>query len=220
MASWFRARVVALSLVVSALAAAPSSAAVILLDSPFVAKDGITWSRFGGNLTSLVSPTATTTDKGIAVTVGGPSALTLFDGGTYNSDFLATDTVVSAFDVNTFDYLSGPIRLTFGAGQSKVGARIQALSFGDFTARITAYGLGDVELGSFTLAGTNGFNGDGTAAFIGVGSDADDIYRVDFAIEGDSTGMAIGDVSLVPEPTTLALTVLGAAALLRRRRLA
>lgn len=215
MASWFRARLFALSLLISAVAAAPSTAAVVLLDTPFVSNDGISWSRFGPEFSTVSG--SITTDRGYGVTLGGVTALTVLSGSTYNSGFLPSDTVAAAFDA-TFTPLSGPIRLDFEFGQRQVGARIQANPFGNFTARIRAFGLGGLLLDSFTVAGANSGNGDGSAPFIGVGSALTEIYAVEFDIDGDSTAMAIGDVSLVPEPSTLVLTVMGAVALLRRRR--
>jgi hypothetical protein len=68
-----------------------------------------------------------------------------------------------------------------------------------------------------SINGTNGLNGDGSAAFLGIRSDAQDIFGLQFSL---ADGFAINDVSVtsVPEPTTLTMLALGAALLRVRRR--
>jgi hypothetical protein len=220
-----RVRLAALVVGVSLLGASSSFAALVGVDNraALSATDSVLWSALGGDLTPLTSPTATTTTNGVDVTVDGPSAFTLFSGSTFNADFLADDTVLSAFDlVDTEEGVFGPIRLTFATAQSGAGAQIQSNAAGSFIGTIRAFGAGGTLLGSYSADGLNGQNGDGSALFLGVRSDANDIFAVEFDIMR-STGFAINDVSLVrtpdvPEPMSLTLVLLGTGFAVSRRR--
>ena len=220
----FRSPLVAAGFGVILLTASTSSAAVIAVSSRAALNptDSVVWSDLGGDLTALPVPTDTTSTNGVGVTVDGPDALTLFDGSTFNADFLASEVVLSAYNLDEPEGVFGPIRLTFATGQRGAGAQIQSDAAGNFNATIRAYGAGGTLLFGFNAGGTNSQNGDGSALFLGVLSDANDIFAVEFDVLR-STGFAINDVSLtrntdVPEPASLTLALLGAGLALARRR--
>lgn len=175
----------------------------------------VDWGALGGDLTPLGS----TFSQG-PVTVSGADAFTVFNGSTYNADFLADEFVLSLFDANNFNPLSGIFSLSFATAVRAVGAQVQALAFGGFTGTISAFDATNGLLGSFNVFGTNGGNGNGSAVFAGIISDAINISRIEFAGFGD--GAAINQVSAnVPEPPML-LLLLGPLAFLvatRRRRI-
>lgn len=220
----FRSPLVAAGFGVILLTASTSSAAVIGVSSRAALNptDSVVWSDLGGDLTALPVPTATTSANGVGVDVDGPDALTLFDGSTFNADFLASEVVLSAYNLDEPEGVFGPIRLTFATGQRGAGAQIQSDAAGSFVGTIRAYGTGGTLLGTFNADGNNGQNGDGTALFIGLLSDANDIFAIEFDVLR-STGFAINDVSLtadrvVPEPASLTLALLGAGLAFARRR--
>lgn len=220
----FRSPLAAASFGVILLTASTSSAAVIGVTSRAALNptDAVVWSDLGGDLTALPVPTDTTSTNGVGVTVDGPDALTLFDGSTFNADFLSTDVVLSAYNLDEPEGVFGPIRLTFATGQRGAGAQIQTDAAGSFVGTMRAYGTGGTLLGTFSADGLNGQNGDGSALFVGLLSDANDIFAIEFDVLR-STGFAINDVSLagkgdVPEPASLMLAVLGAGLAFARRR--
>jgi len=206
------------------LFAATSDASLILVTDRSLLQedDSIAWSTFGGDLTPLPSPFNATTAQGVGFTLDGSSAFTLFSGATYNSDFLPSDTVVSNFDLDEVRGVIGGIRIVFLLPYSGGGAQIQGNEFGPFNATLEAFGLGGVSLGSFSINGTNNGSGDGSAPFLGVQSTGLDIYGLEFTL---GPAMAINHVTLsaeettvVPEPSTGALLVLGAGLLAAARR--
>ena len=133
---------------------------------------------------------------------------------------MPTDWVLSLFDLNSFTPLPGVFRIDFATSVNSAGARVQANSFGPFSGTISAFDVSNALLAVFTVNGTNGGNGDGSAVFAGIISDSSNINRLEFAGFGD--GAAIGElrVGSVPEPSTFAMLMGGGALLvaLRRRR--
>jgi len=175
----------------------------------------VVWGAPGPDVTPVGSPFV----QG-PVTVSGAAAFTIFSGSTFNSDFLPSDWVLSMFDLNTFTSLPGVFRIDFVTPVNSAGARVQPNFFGAFSGTISAFGPANTLLGSFAVSGTNGGNGDGSAVFAGVFSDAYNISRLEFA--GFGNGAAIGELRAgsVPEPSTFAMLIGGGALLiaLRSRR--
>jgi hypothetical protein len=212
--------------------AAPASAGTLSLVTGralLPSDDLVKWSNLGGDLTPLASPFNTLSEGGAAVTVSGAAAFGLFSGETFNADFATTDTVLSLYDLVNVEPLSGLLRIQFDRAFWGVGAEIQSNLFGGFTAFLTALDSGGAAMGpAVSIAGSNGANGlvcGGCAPFIGVRSSLQDIWGVEFRLDGDPAGFGINDVSLstsaaVPEPGgTLGLMLLGSGLLgaLRRR---
>jgi hypothetical protein len=174
------------------------------------ANDNIVWSSLGGDLTSLSSPTSLTTTGGISATLTGSSAFTLFSGSTYNADFLPGNTVVSAFDSNTFTPLATGIQINFGTAIFGIGGQIQVDAFTSFKGTLEAFNASMTSLGSVFLDGTVLGNGDGSAPFLGLTSTVG-IYAIRFT--ADQAGVAINDLGIVttgpstavPEPSSIAL---------------
>jgi hypothetical protein len=204
--------------------AAPVSASTISLVTSRLllpSDQVIDWSQLGGDFTPVAPGTTATSTLGTIATITGASAFTVFNGSTYNADFLPGDLVLSLFDGLAGNPTTGVIRLQFNHAVSGVGAQIQAFSFGSFTANVTALNSSGNPFGP--LLSINGFvngNGDGSAPFLGLKSDALDVYGVEFQL-GD--GFAINSVSLtaaaaVPEPATMTLLVLGGGLMYSRRR--
>jgi hypothetical protein len=213
-------RLLLLSFVLLGAAAIPASASTLTYtNSPAGIGTAFTidWGVLGPDLTPVGSPFTTG-----PVTVSGASAFSVFSGATYNADFLPTDMVLSLFDLDTFSPVGGMFRIDFAAPVNAVGARVQANSFGAFAGTISAYDASHVLLGSFVVNGVNGGNGDGSAVFAGVLSDAFNISRIEFA--GFGAGAAIGELRAgtaaaeVPEPATMTLLLGGGAILAARRR--
>ena len=195
-------------------------ATVILTNSRAAIGPGFTvaWGAPGPDLTSLGS----TFTQG-PVTVSGASDFTVFSGTTFNSDFLATDWILSLYDLNTGP-LAGIFSIAFASAVSSVGAQLQASMFGAFTGTISAFDASNGLLGAFTVLGNNNFgSGDGSAVFAGIISDSVNITRIEFAGFGEGAGinqLSASATASVPEPGALLLLV-GPLALLvatRRRR--
>ena len=173
----------------------------------------IDWGAPGPDLTSTGSPLT----QG-PVTVTGAADFSIFSGATYNADFLPTDWVLSLFDLNAFTPLPGLFRIDFVTPVNSAGARVQANFFGPFSGTISAFDVSNALLAAFSVNGTNGGNGDGSAVFAGIISDSSNISRLEFAGFGD--GAAIGELRAgsVPEPSTVAMLMGGGALLVAHRR--
>lgn len=198
--------------------------AVVLATSPAAlgANSYIDWGQLGADLTTASSPFAVTSNLGLIGTVSGPNEFwAIQQGNTWGGNFAPGDNVL---------YSTGPgaFSISFASPVAGAGARFQSAFLGSFVARISAYDLADVILGTVSLAGTSNSAGDGSAIFVGARSTARDISRilinvqqseadVDFAIS--RLELAVPPAS-VPEPSTVAFAVTGllGIALLRRRR--
>lgn len=174
----------------------------------------VDWGALGGDFTALGS----TLSNG-PITVSGGSAFAVFNGSTYNADFNPDEYVLSLFDLNIGDTVSGVFSLNFASAVRAAGAQVQAFLVGAFAGTISAYDASNGLLGSFNVAGNNGGNGNGSAVFAGIISDSINITRLDFAF---GSGAAINQVTAnVPEPSTF-LLMLGPLVFLfaaRRRRI-
>ena len=194
-------------------------ATVILTNSRAAIGPGFTvaWGAPGSDLTSLGS----TFTQG-PVTVSGASDFTVFSGETFNADFLATDWILSLYDLN-IGPLAGVFSIAFANAVSSVGAQLQASLFAAFTGTISAFDASNGLLGTFNVAGNNGGNGNGSAVFAGIISDSVNITRIEFAGFGEGAGInqLSASTASVPEPGALLLLV-GPLAMLvatRRRRI-
>jgi hypothetical protein len=114
----------------------------------------------------------------------------------------------------------GPIVIDFSEPVSGAGAQIQKSTWGGFTGVVAAYDSSSGLLGEFTLDGEVLVDtGDNSAIFLGVLSDADDIARIVFSLEGGwSFGINRLDVVAAPEPNTVLLLACGLVGLALRRR--
>jgi hypothetical protein len=209
-------------LVIVVAAAMPASAGTLTLVNSralLSPTDSFEWSDLGSDLTDLGATfSATSVTGALTATVSGAPRFALFSGATFNADFLPGDTVVSLFDLTSGDPTSGVIRLLFNHAVIGGGAQIQSNFQGNFTASIAALDAGGNVMGApLSIFGANGLNGDGSAPFLGLRSDAQDIFGLEFSL---ADGFAINDVSVaaVPEPATLTLLLLGSGLMRLRRR--
>lgn len=208
-------------LLVLTVYASPASATTLTLVTNRALLQGtdvFRWSDLGGDLTDLGATFSATSVSGKGATVSGATAFALFSGATFNADFAPTDTVLSLFDLTTGNPTSGVIRMRFNVGVGGAGAQIQSNLQGGFTAFISALDAAGNVIGSaLSISGANGLNGDGSAPFLGIRSDGQDIFGIQFAL---ADGFAINDVSVasIPEPSTLIMLALGSGLLTIRRR--
>ena len=66
---------------------------------------------------------------------------------------------------------TGPIEFVFSEDIFAFGANVQPSNFGSFLGYITAYDANDNEIGSFSKMGLSNDHNDGSAIFLGIGSD-------------------------------------------------
>jgi hypothetical protein len=185
--------------------------ASVLLASSISADTVLDWGSLGPEFTAV----APGTSLGL-VTVTGSSSYTVLSGSTFNADFAATDNVLAMFDINTGDVTSGGFDLLFASAVQGFGTQIQANQFGAFGGLMEVF-AGVNLLASFNLAGMNGGNGDGSALFAGVMSDALDITRIRFTGFGDGAGISSlqfdTQFTANPVPAPASLLLAGAALL-------
>ncbi|MFN8218672.1 MAG: PEP-CTERM sorting domain-containing protein [Fimbriimonadales bacterium] len=186
------------------------------------ATDTIDWGQFGAAFTSLGTP------------INGVTS-------TYGLRFRASTTATAAFerrdqwtggwagnftqgDELLWTKSPGVTTIRFASYVQAVGANIQDDFFGPFTATIEAFDGFGVSMGSFQVNGNSNSNNDGSAIFVGVASNAFNIAKITYQVQGASGALddfAINEVAMnacVPEPGTIAALGLGAIALIRRKR--
>lgn len=135
----------------------------------------------------------------------------------------------SVGDALGWTHANGPVTFFFGSGAQGAGAQIEPDSYGPFTAEIQAF-HNDTLLATFFENGNSQPTEDGSAIFIGVKDQIDDITSIIFSIAsctGNCSDFALNLVSArgilpvgVPEPASLVLVgsgLFGAAAKVRRR---
>lgn len=202
------------------LAAATASQAGVVQMTTRAGAGGVDWGSFGAEFTGVANG-----DSIAPVTVSGAaSSFTVLSGGTFNSDFSATDNVLALLDIGTGDLSAGVFQLDFATAVYAAGAQVQANLFGAFSGFIEAFDSSNTSLGSFAVGGSNSGAADGSAVFAGISSTEANIARLVFSGFGDGAGinaLSYSRVSLepvvIPEPGSLALALLAVVGLAAAR---
>ena len=199
--------------------AASSQALTFLSDRSMVgANDGISWGQFGPEFTDIPSVSNGFTDNGGLFQVLGPDGQTPIERvdqpSSWAGDFNDGDQLI-------WDQVPGGLTIRLAQSVNAIGLQLDPDAYGAFIGHIEAYdGLGN-DLGGFDANGTVTNNDDGSALFLGVGSDRFNIAKIVITSTNDGSGLAVNQVSMqecVPEPASFAVLGLGALALIRRRR--
>lgn len=209
-----------------ALASLQASATLVTSRAALGGNETLTWGQLGaddgsGNPIATV-PALVTTSTNASASVGSSTGeLYRFDegGGTFAGDFTIGEKLLGTFGTG------GNITIDFATGVSRIGAQIQSLDIGAFTAFLDLYDAADVWINTVSVTGTGGLAQDGSALFLGYSQAAVNIDHVVFRLLGD-VDLFINDVSIsrergqtneAPEPTSLALVLLAGALATRRR---
>ena len=202
--------IAALALAITSALATNGAVVLVTSSAALGENDSTDWSALGVIDSLHASPLNTTTLGGRSFTAttsgGGDFQRYIQDGVDWNGNFAPNTPLLYSGDAPMTFVFAVPIR---GAGM-----RIQPddNQIGAFTAKIGAFGTGDVLLGTFTSVGYGNQTADGSALFIGAKSDADDIAKIKISFTATQLGtlefMAISDISIsaVPEPATYAMT--------------
>jgi hypothetical protein len=102
--------------------------------------------------------------------------------GGWNGNFTPGDNLLST------NSTGGPITITFTNPVHGALTQIQRNAFGNFTANLTAYGVNNNTLGTFSLAGLSTSNADNSAIFIGVKDSTASIAKLTFSVPGSVPG--------------------------------
>lgn len=158
----------------------------------------------------------------------------------YSGDFAVGDAILAA----GYGDGAGPLRIVLASVVSAIGLQVDPFFLGGFSVEIEAFNTLGASLGSFVCGGTMTANADGSALFVGVGSNAQDIASIELSLVtkpygGSAQIMAINGIDFrssfsvpglnpdpvwpegsqsVPEPTTLALALVALKVALLRRR--
>ncbi|MGD0309934.1 MAG: PEP-CTERM sorting domain-containing protein [Acidobacteriota bacterium] len=180
--------------------------------------DTVDWcqSGFGCAGAQIATPQAWTSSGGNTGLVGlvdtGQGFYNLKQGTSWGGNF--SNNMGLIYNGASFGNTPTDIAITFDQAMYGAGAWIQANYFGDFTAKVTAYDVNYLSLGSYSTSGTSNGN-PGTALFIGVLDSSADIWALQFDAVGIGPyepDFAIGTMRLnsaVPEPSTCILLSLG-----------
>lgn len=215
-------------------------AGIILSRAALNGTDFVDWSTLGpaALIPSISNPAAFISNGGVngivSVTTGDPFGrrdqdpplVQNFWSGNFNPGDHLLWTATDMLGQNSVKMI-----LDFGSqGITRGGAQIQpSYTGGNFEARISAFDLNDVLLGSYTRFGVSDQGYDNSAIFVGV-EGIGVIHKIEFSLESapsDNTGgFAINQFDFsptaVPEPSSLALCGIGAIGLFirtaRRRR--
>ncbi len=134
-----------------------------------VVPTAVLFSTFGGSAVVLDRPggTSVTINYQVAPGTFGPGA---------SAGFRVGDAVLSP-GISPGEIYS----LTFGTPIRGGGLQITSFFLGAYTARVEAFGVGNVSLGSFQRAGVTTGAADDSALFLGILSDTADIVRVEYS---------------------------------------
>lgn len=191
------------------------------------ANDSVDWGLFGSPYTDVISGSAVQSQNGIGITVTQPfyslQVRQQDAPGTnlgFYGDFSAGETLLTNWN-SPFPVTIAFSQPVFAAGLQIEPAQVQDLP-APFTVYVTAYD-GTVALGTFSTTGIKSNDVDGSAPFLGVQSDTADITSLTYRVVTQTNGPVEGDIGMnymsmrdsapVPEPSTLALMIVGFAAL-------
>ena len=141
--------------------------------------DYIEWGTSGDEGNTPASPYNVTSGvNGLAATATLPAGtfLILVEGSGAGGNFAIGDVLL------TTNFQNGPIRIQFATAVAGGGLQIQRNDFGAFTGTITAFGAGNVNFGSFNVAGNSTGAQDNSAIFLGLTSDLQDIVALEFDV--------------------------------------
>jgi hypothetical protein len=195
---------IALLLALIASAGAADGAVVLITDPVKLhATDQVNWSTLGPTGTIIPAPFQFTTAHGMRLTVAtggsGPSFKRLDQGNGFSGDFAPGTPLLATNSLGSLD-IKFPTRV-HGAG-----AFVEHATLGSFTQYVLALS-GTTVVAEFTVDETNDHLGNGTAGFIGVLSDQDNITEVFFdSFRGGNT-VSAGPLIAVPLPAGLAMAV-------------
>jgi hypothetical protein len=178
------------------LAGGSALASVISPTTPFGlgVNDYILWDQLGPSFTVLEGPQAVTTVNGgggVSVFSDGGKLSLDRQGSAWSGNFSPQTPVITNF----FD--QGKITITFADPVKGVGAQIQSGIYGAFHATMHINGGGP---GGYTLLedGVSTDAGDGSAIFLGLLSDVEDITEVTFEVTTDDNNYLGGYFALGP----------------------
>ncbi len=146
------------------------------------ANDFIDWGQLGVDGDTVSSPAAVTSNHGntgSASTEDPDGFARLDEGGGWDGNFTIGDKLLTSFETSLF-----PLTITFDTPIFGAGANIQQDTQGAFTAQIQAFN-GATLLETFTEDGTSNANEDGSAIFIGLLDDTQEITSITFTLTSD-----------------------------------
>jgi len=209
-----------------ALASLQASATLVTSRAALGGNETLTWGQLGADSTQISTlPASVTTSSGATATVGSSAGeMWRFDehdpvSQAFAGDFADGDKLLGTFAGG------GNITIDFDTFLSRIGAQVQALDEGPFTAILEVYDSAHQILEAQQLDGSFDLLNRGTALFLGVSRAAVEIDYVVFRLSSN-LDLFINDVSIsrergqtneAPEPTSLALVLLAGALATRRR---
>jgi hypothetical protein len=182
----------------------------------------------GGNAVAQPSPQNVTSNLSRTGSISDGGSFTgLVEGTDWFGNFTVGNDVLYTGDTNNPFAASSSFTMNFNTAVAGLGLQITSNFYGAFTASLEVFN-GATSLGVFNVGGVMDGNEDGTAPFLGALSDAVNINKAVFTLTSN-TGAGLGVNRLlttdtptngraVPEPATLSLMGIGAAAAFLRRR--